>query len=238
MAQQLAEEAFKQKGVKSFEEQVPPCYHNFADIFSKESFDSLPEHCPWDHTIELTPGNHVIDCKVYNLSMEEQRELNSFLEENLPSGHIHPSKSSFTSAFFFVKKKDGRLHPVQDYRQLNAITLKNRYSLPLISELVSKLKGAKYFTKLDISWGYNNVRIKEGDEWKAAFHTNQGLFKPLIMFFGLTNSLATFQNMMNDIFHDLIFAGKVLIYLDDILVFTETLDEHHQIVHQVLLTLR
>jgi len=173
-AQQLAEEAFKQKGVKSFEEQVPPCYHDFADIFSKESFDSLPERRPWDHAIELTPGNHVIDCKVYNLSMEEQRELDSFLEENLRSGCIRPSKSSFASAFFFVKKKDdGRLRPVQDYRQLNAITLKNRYPLPLISELVNKLKGAKYFTKLDIRWGYNNVRIKEGDEWKAAFRTNR-----------------------------------------------------------------
>jgi len=125
-----------------------------------------------DHAIELTPGNHVIDCKVYNLSMEEQRELNSFLEENLRSGRIRPSKSSFASAFFFVKKKDGRLRPVQDYHQLNAITLKNQYPLPLISELVNKLKGAKYFTKLDIRWGYNNVRIKEGDEWKAAFHTN------------------------------------------------------------------
>jgi len=116
--------------------------------------------------------------------------------------------------------------------------LKNRYPLPLISELINKLKGAKYFTKLDVRWGYNNVRIKEGDEWKAAFHTNRGLFEPLVMFFGLTNSPATFQNMMNDVFRDLIFAGKVLIYLDDILIFTETLEEHHQVVRQVLLTLR
>jgi len=238
MAQQLAEEALKQKGVKSFEEQVPSCYHDFANIFSKESFNSLPECCPWDHAIELTPGDHTIDCKVYNLSMEEQRELDSFLEENLQSGHIHPSKSPFASAFFFVKKKDRRLRPVQDYHQLNVITLKNRYPLPLISELINKLKGAKYFTKLDVCWGYNNVRIKEGDEWKAAFHTNQGLFEPLIMFFGLTNSPATFQNMMNDVFRDLIFAGKMLIYLDDILIFTKTLEEHHQIVHQVLFTLR
>ena len=238
MSQQLAEEAIKQKGTKSFEEQVPSCYHDFADIFSKESFDSLPERRPWDHAIELTPGNHAINCKVYNLSMEEQRELDSFLEENLRSGRIRPSKSPFASAFFFVKKKDGRLRPVQDYRQLNEITVKNRYPLPLISELVNKLKGAKYFTKLDVRWGYNNVRIKEGDEWKAAFRTNRGLFEPHVMFFGLTNSPATFQTMMNDIFRDLIFAGKVLVYIDDILIFTKTLAEHHQIVRQVLNILR
>ena len=172
MSQQLAKEAIKQKGTKSFEEQVPSCYHDFADIFSKESFDFLPEHCPWDHAIELTPGNHAINCKVYNLSMEEQRELDSFLEENLRSGRIRPSKLPFASAFFFVKKKDGQLCPVQDYCQLNEITVKNRYPLPLISELINKLKGAKYFTKLNVCWGYNNVRIKEGDEWKVAFRTN------------------------------------------------------------------
>ena len=104
------------------------------------------------------------------------------------------------SPFFFVKKKDGKLRPVQDYRKLNEMTIKNRYPLPLISELIDKLTHAKIFSKMDIRWGYNNIRIKEGDEWKAAFRTNQGLFEPLVMFFGLTNSPATFQTMMNDVF--------------------------------------
>jgi len=90
--------------------------------------------------------------------------------------------------FFFIKKKSGELRPVQDYRQLNAMTIKYSYPLPLISELIDKLKGARYFTKLDVRWGYNNVRIQEGDKWKAAFITNKGLFEPLVMFFGLTNS--------------------------------------------------
>ena len=88
---------------------------------------------------------------------------------------------------------------------------------------MNKLKGAKYFTKLDVQWGYNNVRIKEGDEWKAAFLTNRGLFKPLVMFFGLTNSPATFQTMMNELLQDLINTGKVLIYIDDILILPTTL---------------
>ena len=92
------------------------------------------------------------------------------------------------SLVFFIKKKDGTLRLVQDYRALNTITVKNKYPLPLISELIEKLWGAKYFTKLDIRWGFNNVWMKEGDEWKAAFRTNCRLFKPLVMFFGLTNS--------------------------------------------------
>lgn len=89
--------------------------------------------------------------------------MDEFLKENLESGRIRPSKSPMASPFFFVKKKDGKLRPVQDYQKLNEMTIKNRYPLPLIQELVDKLKGAKYFTKLDIRWGYNNVRIKEGD---------------------------------------------------------------------------
>jgi len=101
---------------------------------------------------------------------------------------------------FFIKKKNGSLQLVQDYRALNSMTVKNKYSLPLISQLVLQLHRAKYFTKLDVHWGFNNICIKPGDEWKAAFQTNRGLFEPLVIFFGMTNSLATFQTMMNDIF--------------------------------------
>ena len=152
----------------------------------------------------------------------------------MSTGRIRPSKSQFASAFFFVKKKDGKLRPVQDYWKLNDITVKNQYPLPLISELIDKLKNAKYYTKLDIRWGYNNIRMKEGDEWKAAFWTNRGLFEPLVMFFGLCNSPTTFQTMMNHIFRDLINKEKVVVYMDDIMIFTKTLDEHRQIVREVL----
>ena len=113
--QQLAEEALRNILEWSFEEMVPQHYHDFHDIFSKESFDELLQWKPWDHAIELTPGTHSIDCKIYNLCPDEQKELDAFLEENLRSGCIRPSKSSFASAFFFVKKKDGKLCPVQDY---------------------------------------------------------------------------------------------------------------------------
>jgi len=139
---------------------------------------------------------------------------------------------------FFIKKKDGSLRLVQDYRALNSMTVKNKYPLPLISKLVSQLRGARYFTKLDVRWGFNNVHIKPGDEWKAAFRTNQGLFEPLVMFFGMTNSPATFQTMMNDIFRDLIAEGIMVVYLDDILIFTRTEEEHAKAIRRVLQVLQ
>jgi len=139
---------------------------------------------------------------------------------------------------FFIKKKDGSLQLVQDYRALNSMTVKNKYPLSLISELVSQLCGARYFTKLDVRWGFNNVHIKPRDEWKAAFRTNRGLFEPLVMLFGMTNSPATFQTMMNDIFQNLIAEGIVVVYLDDILIFTKTEEEHAQAVRRMLQVLK
>ena len=139
---------------------------------------------------------------------------------------------------FFIKKKDGSLQLVLDYHVLNAMTGKNCSPLPIILELIVQLWGAKYFTKLDVVWGFNNVQIKDGDEWKAAFRTNCGFFKPLVMFFGLTNSPVTFQTMMANIFQDLIMEGHVCIYLDNILIFTDTLKEHCQILQTVLEHLR
>jgi Reverse transcriptase (RNA-dependent DNA polymerase) len=108
------------------------------------------------------------------------------------------------SPFFFVSKKDGKLQPCQDYRYLNNWMVKNSYPLLLISEIMDKLKGAKYFTRLDVHWGYNNVQIRKEDKWKVAFKTNKGLFKPTMMFFGMCNSLATFQAMMDNIFMTMI----------------------------------
>ena len=116
----------------------------------------------------------------------------------------------------------------------NSIMVKSQYPLPFISDVIDKLKDAHIFTKFDIQWGYNNVRIKPGNEWMAAFKTNRGMFEPLVMFFGLTNSPATFQAMMNEIFKDLIGTGKVFIYMDDILIATATMEEHRQLIRQVL----
>ena len=236
VSQRLAE-AFAKNSVPSGTV-VPEWAREFEDVFSKESFDSLPERRSWDHAIELVPDSKPANCKVYPISPIEQKELDAFIEEGLATGRIRPSKSPMASPVFFVKKKDGGLRFVQDYRALNAMTVKNRYPLPLINDLINRLKGARFFTKLDVRWGFNNVRIREGDEWKAAFRTNRGLFEPLVMYFGLTNSPATFQTMMNDIFQDLILSGDVMVYLDDILIAHSDLATHRRIVAEVLRRLR
>jgi len=229
-SQKLAEGA-RQSAEAWKEPFIPPdCVRGFESVFAKKNFDILPEHRQWDHAIKLIPGSEPKSLKVYPLSPVEQKELDSFLEENLRTGRICPSKSPMAAPVFFIKKKNGSLQLVQDYRALNSMTVKNKYPLPLISELVSQLCGARYFTKLDVCWGFNNVCIKPRDEWKVAFQTNRGLFKPLVMFFGITNSLATFQTMMNNIFRNLIVEGIVVVYLDDILIFTKTEEEHAQAV--------
>ena len=133
-------------------------------------------------------------------------------------GWIRPSKSPQASPFFFVKKKDGKLRPVQDYHYLNEHTVKNAYPLPLVSDLVDNLQQFSCFTKFNVRWGYNNVRIKEGDEWKAAFITPLGLFEPTVMFFGLCGSLPTFQAFMNFNFADYICKGWLVIYMDDLAI--------------------
>jgi transposase InsO family protein len=239
-SQKIAEEAAKQKQPKTLEETVPERYrHKFYKVFSEQESNRLPDHKPYDHAIDLIPGASTnIRTKIYPMSITEQVELDAFLEENLRKGYIQESKSPIASPVFFIKKKDGKLRFVQDYRRLNEITVKNRYPLPLVPDIISRLRGAKYFTKFDVRWGYNNVRIKEGDEWKAAFATNRGLFEPKVMFFGLTNSPATFQALMNSIFSDLIAKGKVAVYLDDILIFTLTLEEHRRITEEVLSRLK
>src|SRR5258707_2649389 len=157
-----------------------------------------------DHTIDLSPGTDLPHSQTFPLSPGEQKELDDFLQENLANGRIHPSKSPMGAPVFFVKKKDGSLRLIQDYRKLNKITVKNSYPLPLVSDVLTHLHGAEFFTVLDLCWGFNNVQIKEGNEWKAAFWTNRGLFEPMVMFFGLCNSPVTFQMMMNDILHEFI----------------------------------
>ena len=144
---------------------LPEVYAEYRMVFEKEDSEQMPEHKSWDHAIDLKPDFILKDCKVYSLSPEEQKEQDKFLEENLRKGYIRPSKLLMASPFFFVSKKDSKkLRPCQDYRCVNEGTIKNAYSLPRVDELLDKLKGAKYFTKLDLRWGYNNVRIKIGDK--------------------------------------------------------------------------
>jgi hypothetical protein len=225
-AQVFAQRYAEQEGIKKpLEEQIPKEFHEYLSVFSKKAALRKPERKPWDHRIELKPGFVPKAQKAYSLSQDEVLLAEEFIAENLKKGYIRYSKSPQSSPLFFVNKKSGDKRPCQDYRYLNEWTIKNAYPLPLIQDLIDGLQGMKYFTKLDIRWGYNNIRIHEGDEWKAAFRTPQGLFEPTVMFFGLCNSPATFQSIMDRIFSNEALLGWLKKYMDDILIAAKTKEE-------------
>ena len=182
----------------------------------------------------MKEGFELKSFKNYNPTPAEQIKLDKFLKENLEKGYIRPSQLPMASPFFFVNKKDGKLWPCQDYQYLDDWTIKNSYPLPLISEIMGKLKGAKYFTKLDVCLGYNNIQIRKGDKWKVAFKMNKGLFELTVMFFGMCNSLAMFQAMIDNIFVTIIEGKLVIVYMDDILIFAGTKEELTWITTMVL----
>ena len=212
---------------------VPNAYHDLKAVFSKDSAMSLPPHRPYDCSIELLPGAPLPKSRLYNLSEPEKNTMQKYITESLAAGIIRPSSSPVAAGFFFVSKKDGSLRPCIDYRQLNDITVKNRYPLPLISSTFEPLAKAQFFTKLDLRSAYHLVRIRDGDEWKTAFNTHLGHFEYLVMPFGLTNAPAVFQNLVNDLLRDMI-NKFVVVFLDDILVFSRSLDEHVLHVRTVL----
>jgi len=216
----------------------------FADIFSDQESKKFPPKQPWNHKIELKLGAPtMLISKTIKLSITEQEELKKFVDEHLERGTIQQSKSSYAASFFFIKKKNGKLRPVQDYQPINKWTIKNRYPLPLIPQLIDRLGDAELITTVDIRWGYNTVQIVPEDQHKAAFVTNQRLFEPTVMFFGLTNSPTTFQTMMDMIFHKQIMHGTLTVYMDDIAVHTKQkpneseeqhLECHRELVREML----
>ena len=172
--------------------------------------------------------------KIYPLSREEREEVREFVKEQLRKGYIRPLKSPQMVPVFFVGKKDGKKRMVQDYRYLNEWTVKNNYPLPLISDVLENIGMKKVFTKMDLRWGYNNVRIKEGDEWKAAFTMPERSFEPTVMFFGLKKSPAMFQAMMNELLRDLTNTGKVAVFIDGVIMGTEMEEGHDELVAEVI----
>ena len=203
-------------------------------MFGKKQSERMPTRKLWDHVIDVKEGFVPQKGKVYLLSREEREEVREFVREQLRKGYIQPSKSLQTALVFFVGKKDGKKRMVQDYRYLNEWTIKNNYPLPLISDVLENIGMKKLFTKIDLRWGYNNVRIKEGDKWKAAFTMPEESFKPTVMFFRLTNSPATFQAMMNELLRDLINTRKIAAFIDDVIVGTEIEEGHDNLVVEVI----
>jgi len=220
---------------KKTKTKLPKEYEEYKTVFKKKASEHFSVKKPWDHAIDLKPDFIPKNCKVYPMSPENKRNLTSLPMKTSAKKYIRLSKSPQALPFFFIFEKDsGKLRPCQDYQRLNDWTIKNAYPLPCVGDLLDKLKGAKYYTKFDLWWGYNNVRIKEGDKWKAAFKMNKGLFEPTVIFFSLCNSPSTFQNMMNNIFKNEINEGWLLIYMDDILIFTNDHSKMEEYMKRVL----
>lgn len=199
--------------------QVQQVIHDFDQLFQAPT--SLPPQRSFDHAISLLPGTIPINCRPYRYSSQQKDEIEKQVEAMLKAGIIEPSLSPFASPVLLVRKKDGTWRFCIDYRKLNAATIKNKFPMPVIDEFLDEIAGAKYFTKLDLNSGFHQIRIVPGDEFK----THHGHFQFKVMPFGLTNAPATFQCLMNYIFSK--FMRKfVLVFMDDILIYSTTLEEH------------
>ncbi len=216
---------------------IPSDYGAFQDVFSKQAATRLPPHRPWDCAIDLLPGAKIPKGRVYPLSIPERKAMEEYIREALQQQFIRPSTSPAASSFFFVGKKDGGLRPCIDYRTLNSQTVKLPYPLPLVPAALEELRGAHIFTKLDLRSAYNLVRIREGDEWKTAFITPSGHYEYRVTPYGLSNPLSVFQGFMNKVFREFLHRF-VIVYIDDILIYSRNLAEHRHHVLQVLLQLR
>ena len=217
---------------------IPKEYEEFSTLFDEEATEeALPSHQPWDHTIPIKEGMEPSKSPIYPLSAEKLNALREYLDENLKKGFIRESQSPAGYPILFVPKKDGKLRLCVDYRGLNNVTIKNSYPLPLISELQDRLQGAKWFTKFDIPGTYNRIRMKEGEEWKTAMRTRFGLYEYTVMPFGLTNAPATFQAYINNVLRKYLDVF-VVVYLDDILVYSTDERKHVEHVRKVLQALK
>ena len=213
---------------------LPEMYSEFAELFKDRPVGELPPHRPCDHAIPLEPDAKIPFGPLYTLSQKELEELREYIDDNLKKGFIRRSESPAGAPVLFVPKKNSdKLRLCVDYRALNKVTVKNRCPLPLISETLERLGSARVFTKLDLKGAYNLVRVAEGDEWKTAFRTRYGHFEYLVMPFGLTNAPATFQSFLNDVLRECL-DTVVVIYLDDILIYSKDEESHVGHVRRVL----
>lgn len=217
--------------------EVDKLLQEYDDIFPEKLPAGLPPTRNVDHKIEVEPGQEPPCRTPYRLSQTEMDELKKQLDQLLEDGQIRPSVSPYGAPILFVRKKDGSLRMCIDYRGLNKITIKNRYPLPRIDDLLDRLHGAKYFSKLDLMSGYYQVRIDEADVPKTAFRTRYGHYEFMVMPFGLTNAPATFMRMMNDVMRPYL-DKSVIVFIDDVLVFSRSKAEHLQHLREVLKKLR
>ncbi|CAL2272042.1 unnamed protein product [Prunus armeniaca] len=213
-----------------------PVVCEFPNVFS-DDLPGLPPQRETVFTIELLPGTNPIHQAPYRMAPAELHELKIQLQELVDLGFIRPSVSPWGAPVLFVKKKDETMRLFIDYRQLNKVTVRNRYPLPRIDDLFDQLNGAKYFSKIDLRSGYHQLRVREEDIPKTAFRTRYGYYEFLVMPFGLTNALAAFMDLMNRVFRPYL-DRFVIVFIDDILVYSRTLEGHKKHLRLVLKTLR
>ncbi|KAJ8063485.1 hypothetical protein OCU04_007361 [Sclerotinia nivalis] len=218
-------------------EDLPFEFRSWIDVFSPYNADKLPPHRLYDYDIRLQDRAKLPFGALYSISRDELKALQEWLRENLAKGFIRSSSSASASPVLFVKKPNGDLRFCVDYCALNNLSMKDRYPLPLTKKSLNNLKGMKYFTKIDIISVFNNIRIKEGQEYLTTFCTRFGLFETLVIPFGLTGAPAMFQRFINDTLREYldIFCTA---YLDDILIYSKTRSEHIKHIQKVLDALR
>jgi hypothetical protein len=213
-----------------------PVVCEFPEVFP-EDLPGLPPDREVEFPIDVIPRSVPISQSPYGMAPKELKELKIQLQELLDKGFIQPSVSPWGAPVLFVKKKDGSLRLCIDYRQLNKITIKNKYPLPRIEDLFDQLRDAKVFSKIDLRSGYYQLRIKEGDVPKTAFRTRYGHYQFLVMPFGLTNAPAVFMDLMNRVFHP--YLDKfVVVFIDDVLIYSPTPEEHDEHLRIVMRVLK
>jgi transposase InsO family protein len=213
--------------------QIPEAYRNLAEAFSPSKAWELPPHRDDDLAIDLESGAELSLKPIYKLSALEMEALRAYVWDCLSYGFIRPSKAAIGAPVLFAPKKDGGLRVCVDYRELNSKSIKIRYPLPLIDDLIHRLAGAKIFTKLDLKNAYHRLRIRDGDEWKTTFRTPLGAFEYLVVPFGLTNAPSAFQSYINKTLHEYLDVF-VVVYLDDVVIYSTREEDHEEHVRQVL----
>jgi hypothetical protein len=216
-------------------EEVQHLINQFPDVFATPT--SLPPRRACDHRIPLMPGAQPVNMRAYRHKPELKSEIERQVSELLESGIIQHSTSHFSSPAILVKKKDGTWRLCVDYRALNSMTVVSKYPVPIIDELIDELAGAKWFSKMDLRAGYHQIRLAEGEEFKTAFQTHSGHWEYKVMPFGLAGAPATFLGAMNATLQPLL-RKCVVVFFDDILVYSRTLSEHIQHLKAVLEVLR
>ncbi|KAK1788517.1 hypothetical protein P4O66_016939 [Electrophorus voltai] len=199
---------------------IPQEYEDLVQVFSPTKATQLPPHRDWDCAITLQAW-----CRIYALSQEEERAIDQNITEALEQGYIHPSTSPASARVFFVKKKDRSLRPCVHYWGLRKLLIPYLYPLPLVPAALEQLRGARYFTKLDLQNAYNLIQVREGDEWKTAFSTSKGHYEYLVLPYGLATALSIFQAYINEVLREFL-RRSIVTYVDDILIYSSSWNQH------------